>query len=542
VKLRLGSLVCGGLVVVCMAGAQTPTPPPPQATVLPPGPSATEGPFLTDDQGRRYVVEKLSKLDGQYTWTGTNQIRTSIGMVLDVLRQDEQFVYVKVYRYEPQGTTLLREPPPPLGAAVTPQAEPTVAPTPTPLPQSGRLRFESFGDGLPTAGQWRNGFDLGDMNGDRHLDIVHGPARKSGGVPVIFLGDGRGHWQRWKEAAFPPEPYDYGDAAAADFNGDKTIDLALAIHLHGLLVLVNDGHGRFSPWTEGIGLQRGASDPPAFSSRALRAVDWNGDGKPDLVALGEGPRLAGPPQAGAELAAAASFGPAVLLNNGDGTWTWKRPDAPMQLFGDSIAVGDFDGDRRPDVATGSSWLSRRDLIVLSKPDGGFAQVTLDPLPSRAYCWAVAAADWDKDGRDDLAVGYTAIEGSTWWSGVDVLLSQPDGRWRGVRVAREPDRRGVFALGAGDIDGDGAQDLVALTGEGQVWVFLGDGKGSFTRETASELAEAGQGCRGYHVQLADLDGDGKAEIVAGFAGEPSGTSPTPECPSGGSLQAWKAFPR
>ena len=64
--------------------------------------------------------------------------------------------------------------------------------------------------------------------------------------------------------------------------------------------------------------------------------------------------------------------------------------------------------------------------------------------------------------------------------------------------------------------------------------------TFTREDVS-LTERVRGCRGYHVAVTDLDGDGLADIVASFAGEPEGISVmggTPGCPDGGSLRAWR----
>jgi len=94
---------------------------------------------------------------------------------------------------------------------------------------------------------------------------------------------------------------------------------------------------------------------------------------------------------------------------------------------------------------------------------------------------------------------------------------------------------------GDWDGDGKTDLVALTGNGDTWVFLGDGKGFFTRETATGIPPFAGACKGYHVRLADLDGDGKAEIVADFAGEASPMNDPDRCPSGGGIQAWHMAP-
>jgi hypothetical protein len=146
-------------------------------------------------------------------------------------------------------------------------------------------RFVPFGAGLPASGQWREGFRIADLNRDGHPDIVHGPPRKQPGPPVIFLGDGKGAWTRWRDAHFPELPYDYGDIEVADFNRDGNLDLAVAVHYRGILVLQGDGQGGFSDASRGLGFD--ASGASGFSSRAIRAVDWNGDGLPDLVAVWE---------------------------------------------------------------------------------------------------------------------------------------------------------------------------------------------------------------------------------------------------------------
>jgi hypothetical protein len=135
----------------------------------------------------------------------------------------------------------------------------------------------------------------------------------------------------------------------------------------------------------------------------------------------------------------------------------------------------------------------------------------------------------------------SYEGEAWRNGIDVLYAHKDGTWTRRVLAAAEQRVEVSALAHGDLDGDGKLDLVALTGNGGIWVFHGDGKGFFTRETATGIPPFVGGCTGYYVRLADLDGDGKAEIVADFAGENSAMFDPDRCPSGGGVQAWRLAP-
>src|SRR5207253_1989642 len=82
--------------------------------------------------------------------------------------------------------------------------------------------------------------------GDKFLDLILPPQRGSAsGTPMIYLGDGKGNWNRWTAAKWPIR-IDYGGVAAGDFNKDKKMDLAFAIHLQGLLILTGDGKGNFN--------------------------------------------------------------------------------------------------------------------------------------------------------------------------------------------------------------------------------------------------------------------------------------------------------
>lgn len=502
------------------------------------GPQPPDGKWLVDKDGRQYFVNKLAKAGLHTLRMGPDKVRTPWGIDIDVVKEDDQFFYYKAYR---------------LGRGTGP----TVPKGPTPeelqkiresyqveIPESQRLRFVPFSQGLPDRGQWRDGFDIADMNGDGHPDIVHAAARKTLTAPVVFLGDGQGHWRRWSEAKYPRLNWDYGDAVVGDFNGDGHPDVALGVHLRGLMALQNDGKGGFTDIGKGLDFHvPGGGREEGFSSRTLAVADWNGDGRPDIIASGEGPRLnlMGRDQA-RPTEKTEAYGVVVYLNQGNGTWLRKdQGTSSREIFSDTITVGDFNGDHRKDFATGTSVQGRKGLVNLGRPDGGWTTVDVPGVRNGAYVRSVDAVDLNGDGLDDLVVGYMAYEGEGWHSGIDVFYSQKDGTWKRRGLAAFEKRLEIAALGHGDLDGDGKTDLVALTGDGDTWIFLGDGQGFFTRETATAIPAFPGACAGYHVKLADLDGDGKDEIVADFAGEASPMFDPDRCPSGGGIQAWHLAP-
>ena len=495
------------------------------------------GKWLKDKDGRQYYIDKLEK-SVHFDRLDAHHVRTAWGITIDPVKEDDKYFYFKVYKTE--------------GTVMSPQV---TGPSPDDIkkieasyevdtPESHRLKFVPFSNGLPVTGQWRNGFDLADMNEDGHLDIVHSPARKAPGPPVIFLGDGKGNWRRWTEAKFPPLPYDYGDAAVGDFNGDGHQDIALGVHLRGLLAVTGDGKGHFKEDYKGLDFTLpGQGRQPGYSSRVIAITDWNHDGRPDIVAVGEGPRLNLMGRDNAKVTAnTEAYGVIIYLNQPDGTWLRKdQGTSSREIFAEALTIGDFNGDHRQDFATGSSVMGKRTLVNLSREDGGWNTVEVDAVRPRAYVASIDAVDLNGDGLDDLVVGYSSFENATWRSGVDVLYAHKDGTWTRRGLAAIEQRTQITALSHGDLDGDGKTDLVALTATGETWVFLNDGKGWFTREAATGIPPYAGGCAGYHVRLADLDGDGKAEIVADFAGENSPANDPDGCPTGGGIQAWHAEP-
>ncbi len=543
-SLTLVSLL--GWTGAALAAVPPSVPSPPPAATAPgaakpapapaPHPTPPNGKWLTDEQGRRYFIDKLSKKEVRFLRLDAHHVRTVWGVDIEVVKEDANYLYYKVYDSEPGETGPVAHPTP-SAAALEEIAKAYQVTTPV----VDRIRFEDFGAGLPRSGQWRNGFVLVDINHDGHLDIFHSPPRKSARAPVVFLGDGHGHWHPWTGTHFPPAPYDYGDVAVADWLGDGRLGFALGVHLKGILAFTGDGKGGFKPYSKGFGWAT-AEHPAVFTSRRLVALDVNGDGRPDLVALGEGPRLNTGRGEEAKLGQSEAYGLVAFINGADGTWRPMQISDVRGLFGDDLTVGDFNGDGRKDIAVASGAMGLKELVYLARPEGGFQKVTLEGIRPMSYVTAVAAGDFNHDGRDDLAVGYLSAEGGVSRTAIDIFYSRPDGSWERRVLAAEEGREMVTALATGDLDGDHQTDLVALTGEGKVWVFLGDGKGFFARqEPTTGLEPLDKACSGYRAVLADLDGDGHDEIVADFAGEPSPMYAPDLCNSGGNLRAWHVVP-
>ena len=364
--------------------------------------------------------------------------------------------------------------------------------------------------GLPQSGMWRHGFAVADMNGDGHPDLAFTSPRRTAGPPVIFLNDGKGRFARWEQATFPPLSFDYGAVAAADFDDNGAIDLAVGVHYRGVVVLLHDGQGRFTAVTDGI------TYPSSFSSRAVTVTDWNGDGRLDVAAVSDGPRPPSSPQLGV-----------TVFENLGSAWRTMRSATKDIIHGDSIAAGDVDGDGLADLVTAS--LINDPRILRLGGDGGLARRKIDTLLAPGVVRAVDVADFDGDGRDEIVVGYSA-EGTG--LGALEVVSFPSGGRPPQALWSEPNAA-VSAVATGDLNGDGAVDLVAVLEDGRTLTFRGDGLGTLIRDADINPPAGTRGCSAYAVRLADLDADRRAEIIATFAGE--------ACPSFGRIEVWRNAP-
>ena len=203
--------------------------------------------------------------------------------------------------------------------------------------------------------------------------------------------------------------------------------------------------------------------------------------------------------------AVGGYGTTVLLGNGDGTFTaTASPAAGVAPV--SIVVGDFNGDGIPDLAE-ANYYNGTVTVLLGNGDGTFTAMSKSPATGQ-YPDSIAVGDFNRDGILDLAV---ANEGS---DTVTVLLGNGDGTFTAVFTSPATGQH-PGSPAVGDFNGDGIPDLaVPNYGGDTVTVLLGNGDGTFT-VTASPAA----GSAPRSIAAGDFNGDGIPDLaVANYGGD------------------------
>ncbi len=188
---------------------------------------------------------------------------------------------------------------------------------------------------------------------------------------------------------------------------------------------------------------------------------------------------------GAAPAAALSFAPPAKYVAGHG------PAA--------IAVGDFNGDGKPDLVTANS---KGNSVGVLFGTGGGRFTDRVPFPAGAGPGAVAVGDFNGDGAQDLVTANART------ASVSVLLGDGYGRFAAqdsIATGSSP-----AAVAVGDFNGDGAQDLVTAnyhSADGTASVLLGDGAGGF-----APRIDVATGPASYDIAVGDFNSDGRQDLA------------------------------
>jgi hypothetical protein len=171
----------------------------------------------------------------------------------------------------------------------------------------------------------------------------------------------------------------------------------------------------------------------------------------------------------------------------------------LPVAGGMPVIADFNADGRPDIAfTGGGSVA----VLLADPSGGFR------LAQTIVSWSAASAIAAGDVNGDGAVDLVTADNST--SDVSVMLGNGDGSFgTGLTYPLGP-----FATcaAAGDLDSDGRMDVAVARSDPWVTIMKGQGDGTFAIASTLTLGTYVQ-----NVTIRDLNGDGIPDLVVGGAG-------------------------
>jgi hypothetical protein len=310
-------------------------------------------------------------------------------------------------------------------------------------------------------------------------------------------------------------------ALSADINKDALADL-VNIQVDGTLnVLLNPGKGRLGSMQLSSVNKTGAG---SHQIQFAQAVDLNGDGYPEIVALD-----------------ALTSNVLIFPNQKDGTFGTAATQ-PINFSsgntfgtGGGLAFGDFNGDGTIDMAAFLTvyGYSNANLpqtafelkVVPGKGDGTFGaalpeQYTLLNSFSTTQPGQIAVADINSDGNLDIAYmigGFDATNRAKLW--VSVLLGKGNGTFSnpapdipdgGATAPIDGNGGLVGGFSVQDVDGDGNLDVLFTNASDQnLYLALGNGDGTFQNSSTPLTA------LGYPNFLAfvDVTGDGVMDVIA-----------------------------
>jgi hypothetical protein len=328
--------------------------------------------------------------------------------------------------------------------------------------------------------------------------------------------------------------------AAGDYDNDGNVDLFVA-GVHQNKLYRNLGHGKFEDVTARAGIKSNEW------SVAAGWFDFDNDGLLDLLVVNYGEwdaatdRFCGDASRGLRVYCNPKYFEArpnqLYRNRGDGTFedvSTQSGIAQQHGRGMSVAFADYDGDGLMDAFVTND--NHPNFLFHNLGRGKFEEVALlagvalldhgKPVASMGTDFR----DYDNDGLPDIVV--TALNGETF----PVFHNDGKGTFHdatyATRIGKLSVTRSGWAAGWFDFNNDGWKDLFTANShvndlvekvEAAVYkqpnaVFTNQGDGKFAEAACASLAGAKKAHRG--AAFADLDGDGKVDVVVTALSEPA----------------------
>jgi hypothetical protein len=268
-------------------------------------------------------------------------------------------------------------------------------------------------------------------------------------------------------------------------------------HRHGTTVLLSVLLGSFVRLQAApLAFRPAIRLPVGTQPGMLLLADVNKDGSKDILVANSG-----------------SGTLTVYLNDGKGGFRQaKGSPFPAGPSPNDLALGDFNHDGNLDVAIANHGVQRV-TVLLGDGKGGFALGPGSPfaVASKPHPHGIAAADFDEDGRLDLAV-------DSWGENkVLVLFGKGDGTFRAPGVKFTTGEHPYQRLRAADLHGDGHQDILTSNWEGSsLSILSGDGKGNFSLAGGTNISVPASP---FGLAIGDFNGDHHPDIaVAHYSGQ------------------------
>lgn len=269
------------------------------------------------------------------------------------------------------------------------------------------------------------------------------------------------------------------NASTGDLDGDGDLDIVLAKGRHWPLhnrILLNLGNGKFE--VRSVGEQ-----PDRSYSAALGDVDADGD--LDVVVSNDAPDEK-----------------KVYFNNGSGEFalagSWGDPSWNTR----NVVLADINRDDRLDLVVANR--KSRSYVILNDGKGNFTKDHWRSLKAESAATMVTA-DFNGDGLVDIAAPHRDGGASRIFFNDDTTSFEKTSTFG-------PEVSSTRACASGDLNRDGAVDLVVGDERHGTKVYFNDGSGSFAKSVV--IGEAKR--EAYAIAVADLNQDQHLDVIVGYS--------------------------